>query len=170
MKKKYFWILFFILTMGILKYESKNFTINITKSLPLGIYRLEEASNIQVGDIVQFQLEKEKMDFLYDRGYLPRVADTLLKIVAADSTNANKIRIQYDTLFPILYVENHNWGPILPVDSKNRMVPKISLEEMKPGEGEYLLLSPVARSFDGRYWGSISKEKILKKATPILTF
>ncbi|EFS22143.1 hypothetical protein FSBG_01640 [Fusobacterium gonidiaformans 3-1-5R] len=170
MRKKYVWFLFLILVIGTLQYKSRDYTINITRSLPLGIYHLEEASDIQLGDIVQFQLEKEKMDFLYDREYLPRIADTLLKIVAADSTNSEKIRIQNNSIFPILYIGNHNWGPILPADSKNRVVPQISLEEMKPKEGEYLLLSPVARSFDGRYWGSISKEKILKKATPILIF
>lgn len=65
MRKKYVWFLFLILVIGTLQYKSRDYTINITRSLPLGIYHLEEASDIQLGDIVQFQLEKEKMDFQF---------------------------------------------------------------------------------------------------------
>lgn len=167
--KKYMYILFFLLGIGIVKYESKNYTINITRSLPLGIYRLEEAQNIKIGDIVQFQLEEKEMKFLKERGYLPEIADTLLKIVAANKETAKKIHIEENGLFPILYIENKNWGPIFKKDSKGRNIPSLSLEEIRPEEGEYLLLSPIFKSYDGRYWGSISEDRILHKAVPIFT-
>lgn len=169
MKKKCFWILFLVLSIGILKHKGKNYTINITKSLPVGIYRLEKVQKIKVGDIVEFQLEEEEMNFLKERGYLPDIAGSLLKIVAADKTNADKIAIKQTEVFPLLYIEDKNWGPILSKDSNNRTIPQISLEEMKPKDGEYLLLSPVFRSYDGRYWGVIKKENILNKVTPVFT-
>lgn len=165
-KKKisYIFILFFSI-MFLIKIVAKNYTITVTESLPLGIYKLEEIKSIKVGDIVQFIPSEEEMQLIYNRGYLPRYAKTLLKEVAADFENRNSIKIIEKDNLKFLYVGNKNYGLILEKDSQGRNVNILVEEELKPkNRDEYLLLSQHYKSYDGRYFGVIKRENILKKA------
>lgn len=166
-RKKKAFILFLIIFsfVYIIKTIAKDYTITITESLPLGIYKLTEVDEIKVGDIVQFTPSKEEMELIYYRGYLPRYAKTLLKEVAADYSNRNEIEIRQDVFFKLLYVSGKNYGPILKKDSNGREIEKINLDELKPkNNSEYLLLSSHMKSYDSRYFGLIRKDQILKKA------
>jgi len=54
--------------MFLLRGIAKNYTITVTESLPLGIYKLYSIEdNIKIGDIVQFKPSKEILDFIYNR-------------------------------------------------------------------------------------------------------
>lgn len=152
-----------------IKMIAENYTITITESLPLGIYKLTEAKDIKVGDIVQFSPDEEEMELIYSRRYLPRYAKTLLKEVAADYSNRDEIEIRenifFKDLYKDLYVSGKNYGPVLKKDSSGRNIEKIDLDELKPkNNNEYLLLSSHFKSYDSRYFGLIRREQILKKA------
>lgn len=89
--------LFFFIFMFLFKILAKNYTVVITESLPLGIYKLYPIEDIKVGDIVQFKPDENTITFIKDRGYLPKIADTLIKEVVADYNNRDEIKIVYDT-------------------------------------------------------------------------
>lgn len=165
-KKKIILIFFsFFIFMISLKYIAKDYTITVTESLPLGIYKLSDINEIRIGDIVQFIPEEKEMEKIYKRGYLPTFAKTLLKEVAADFSNRNEIRIKEEETLKFLYVGEKNYGMILDKDSNGREIKALSLEELKPkNKDEYLLLSSHIKSYDSRYFGLIKRENILKKA------
>lgn len=160
--------LFFLIFMLILKIIAMNYTIVITESLPLGIYKLHSIKDtIKIGDIVQFKPDEDTVKFIKNRGYLPEIADTLVKEVAADYSNRDEIKIVYDTNLKLnlLYVGEKNYGPIYFKDSRGRDINPISLKDLKPkNSDEFLLLSSHYKSYDSRYFGLISKKQILNKA------
>lgn len=152
--------------MFLLRGIAKNYTITVTESLPLGIYKLYPIEDdIKIGDIVQFKPSKEILDFIYDREYLPRYATTLLKEVAADYSNRDEIEIVNDGEVSYLYVSGKNYGIILNTDSIGRKITPLRVENLKPrNKDEYLLLSSHTRSYDSRYFGLVNRKEILKKA------
>lgn len=157
--------------MFLLKVIGKDYTVVVTESLPKGIYKLTPATNLKIGDIVQLQPEEELLHFLHQRKYLPDYAKTLVKEIAADYSNRNSIHIKETGLGTMLYVEGKNYGLLLNRDSNGREVFPKNLEEMIPKtEEDYLLLTPAFKSYDGRYFGTIKKERILKKAKIIIKF
>ena len=160
--------LFFFIFMLIFKIIAKNYTVVITESLPLGVYKLYPIKDtIKIGDIVQFKPNKNTIEFLKDRGYLPEIADTLVKEVAADYSNRDEIKLVYDTNLKLnlLYVGEKNYGPIFLKDSKGRDITFVSLEDLKPkNSDEFLLLSSHYKSYDSRYFGLINRKQILNKA------
>lgn len=160
--------LIFFIFMIILKIIAMNYTIVITESLPLGIYKLHSLKDtIKIGDIVQFKPDEDTVKFIKNRGYLPEIADTLVKEVAADYNNKDEIKLVYDTNLKLnlLYVGEKNYGPIYFKDSRGKDIQSVSLKDLKPkNSDEFLLLSSHYKSYDSRYFGLISKKQILKKA------
>ena len=147
--------LFFFIFMLIFKIIAKNYTIVITESLPLGVYKLYPIKDtIKIGDIVQFKPDEDTVKFIKNRGYLPEIADTLVKEVAVDYNNRDEIKLVYDTNLKLnlLYVGEKNYGPIFLKDSKGRDITFVSLEDLKPkNSDEFLLLSSHYKSYDSRY-------------------
>ena len=160
--------LFFFIFMLIFKIIAMNYTIVITESLPLGIYKLYAIKDtIKIGDIVQFKPDEDTIKFIKNRGYLPEIANTLVKEVAADYSNRDEIKLVYDTNLKLnlLYVGEKNYGPIFLKDSKGRDITFVSLEDLKPkNSDEFLLLSSHYKSYDSRYFGLINRKQILNKA------
>lgn len=157
--KGIFILVVFLIFMGILKIEGKNYTINKTKSLPRGIYRLYPPVDLQKGDIIVFEIP-EKAELMFKRGYVSNI-DTLMKKLAALPGDHIEIVDQE------LYVNENNWGKIYEKDKLNRPLPKLQVEDLKPRENEVLVLSDINNSFDGRYFGPIETRRIKHKAKPI---
>ena len=160
--------LFLFVFMLIFKIIAKNYTVVITESLPLGVYKLYPIKDtIKIGDIVQFKPDEDTVKFIKNRGYLPEIANTLVKEVAADYSNRDEIKLIYDTNLKLnlLYVGEKNYGPIFLKDSKGRDITFVSLEDLKPkNSDEFLLLSSHYKSYDSRYFGLINRKQILNKA------
>ena len=160
--------LFFFIFILIFKIIAMNYTIVITESLPLGVYKLYPIKDtIKIGDIVQFKPDEDTVKFIKNRGYLPEIANTLVKEVAADYSNRDEIKLVYDTNLKLnlLYVGEKNYGPIFLKDSKGRDITFVSLEDLKPkNSDEFLLLSSHYKSYDSRYFGLINRKQILNKA------
>ncbi|PGH20856.1 hypothetical protein RN96_07095 [Fusobacterium polymorphum] len=160
--------LFFFIFMLIFKIIGKNYTVVITESLPLGVYKLYPVKDtIKIGDIVQFKPNENTIEFLKDREYLPEIADTLVKEVAADYSNRDEIKFIYDVNLEqnLLYVGEKNYGSIFLKDSKGRNITSVSLEDLRPkNKDEYLLLSSHYKSYDSRYFGLIKRNQILNIA------
>ena len=142
-------------------YFKCNYVINVTPSLPLGIYKLEKVKNLKQGDIVLFNINEETKQMMFERGYIPSKNTKLLKTIGA--LENNKIRIVDD----ILYIDEENYGRILDKDLENRELPSI---EIKMDKGNFLALTKKNLSYDSRYFGQVSLSKIEKKAKLVYEF
>ena len=147
-----------------LKQISKNYTINISPSLPRGIYRLEPVKTIEIGDIVYFNIPSEVENLLREREYTYIFVKTFIKKVAAKEGDTISI------INKNLYVNEENWGIVFDADPQNRKIPQLTIEELTPQEGEILPLTEVEYSFDGRYFGPIKISEIKYKCKLVFEF
>lgn len=144
-----------IVIIGVLYITSYFFTINLTESMPKGIYIMYPAINLKKGDIVLIPIVPEA------KKYVPNKTKYMIKILAG--TSEDKILIKNDELF----INNQSWGKIYEIDGDGEKLPKANLKIKKD---EVLLLVKTDRSFDGRYFGAIKKKNIKRKARLIYQF
>lgn len=142
-------------------YFKCSYIINVTPSLPLGIYKLEKVKDLKKGDVVLFDINKEEKEMMFERGYIPYKKTKLLKTVGA--LEDNKINIVDN----ILYIDEENYGRILDKDLENRKLPSI---DIKVEKGNFLALTKKNLSYDSRYFGQVSLDKIEKKARLVYEF
>lgn len=150
----------FIIIFSLIYFKC-NYVINVTPSLPLGIYRLEEVKNLKQGDIVLFDINKETKQRMFERGYIPVKSTKLLKTIGA--LENNKITI----INSILYIDGESYGRILDKDLENRVLPSI---EIRVDKGNFLALTKKNLSYDSRYFGQVSLNKIERKAKLVYKF
>lgn len=131
------------------------FTINITPSMPKGIYFIYPVFQIKKGDIVLISVVP------LAKKYVPIRTKYMMKVVAG--TNKDEIYTQNDELF----INGMSWGKIYSFDGKGEKLPKADL---KVKEDEVLLLVKTDRSFDGRYFGATKKKDIKRKVKLIYKF
>lgn len=148
----------------ILKDISKHITINISRSLPRGVYRLYTPLKIDRGDIIVFPIPENVRETFEKRKYTSKFVTSIMKKAAAFENDNITIKKE------VLYINNTAWGKIYKYDSKFRALPELSLEEIIPKKNEILPLSNVDHSFDGRYFGPIEEKKIIYKAELLFTF
>ena len=158
-------ILIFIIFIGCLLSQRNKYIINPSKSLTRGIYKTFPVETINKGDIVVFNIPNNIKKMAKEREYILKDAQTLMKIVAA--TKDDIVIIEKGELF----INGISWGKIAYKDSHlRRLEPKNEKELQPKSDDEYLLLSKVRNSFDGRYIGTIKRKDIIYKAELFLEF
>ena len=89
-RKKYLILLIFFITLNILGiYTRKSFVINISSSIPVGIYKVDKSTYFKRGDIVTFSTKKYK-DILDYPGSIKNI--TFSKYIAGISGDYIRIR------------------------------------------------------------------------------
>ena len=141
-----------------------HFTVNISDSLPKGVYWLTKAKGIKKGDIVLFNVPENAEKYIHGRKYLKKDVKKLLKKVAATEKD-NIMRIDDK-----LYINREFHSYIKNKDSKGRELPYLSSDSLQPMTGELLVLGTHPSSFDSRYFGVIKKSEIENKAKLILKY
>lgn len=132
---------------------SKIYVINVTPSIPLGIYKLEKFDGVlKKGDLVVYEVDDKYKNLTSIKGTMFKP----VKPVAA--FYEDKVEIKGNRI----YVNGEDYGEIFPEISSNF--------NGKIKEDEVLTLSKVRGTFDGRYYGAIKKSKIEKKARLIYEF
>ncbi len=137
-------------------YLSKNYAFNVTPSVPLGIYKIykiKKGETLKKGDLVIYEIPSE----LQKLTSLRNTDIPSLKPVAA--IYGDKIEIKDNRI----YVNNEDYGKIV----LNKNLPKFD-GNLK--EDEILTLSKVENTFDGRYYGGIKKNRIIRKARLVYEF
>lgn len=158
-------ILIFIIFIGCLLSQRNKYIINPSKSLTRGIYKTFPVETINKGDIVVFNIPNNIKKMAKEREYILKDAQTLMKIVAA--TKDDIVTIEKGELF----INGISWGKIAYKDSHLRKLDPKNEKELQPkSDDEYLLLSKVRNSFDGRYIGIIKRKDIIYKAELFLEF
>jgi conjugative transfer signal peptidase TraF len=143
--------------------------INLSASMPRGIYLLSGDSGINVGDFVMVCLDHPLAQFALQRRYLHRgnCADgsqPLLKQVVAMGSDevvllTNTIMIHHKTL---------PHSSTFRVDSINRPLPEISrgLYILKANQ-LWLYGTDSAKSWDSRYFGAVDRSEVMSVVKPL---
>lgn len=137
---------------------------NSTASLPRGLY-LAIPKEPAAGDIVVFEPTELERRYAVARGYLPRPNANFLKRVGA--MPGDIYRVAKDGTFTIngAYI-----GQAEERDSKDRPLPQLVREvDYVVPSGEFLPITNVTRSFDGRYTGTVPLKNIKSVVIPLLT-
>ena len=136
----------------------KSYYLNLSPSVPLGVYRLTSSVPLAVGDLVVFDPPEETHPFIYGRHWLPE-GWPLIKYIGALQGDTYS---QKDDSF---FINNTYIGMVYDRDDEGRTLPKITgTHTVEPGM--FLPVSPYSRSFDGRYFGTVPVNSIKGKASP----
>ena len=133
--------------VGLLLWNA-GYRVNVTASLPKGIYRLASGAPAK-GDLVSFCLEGEFVDLAQERGYLqagscPSGLRPLLKTLAGlpgDVVNPAALHIRA-------------------ADSEGRAMPSVLPDGGIIPPGMALVLADHSGSFDSRYFGLVPLESL----------
>jgi conjugative transfer signal peptidase TraF len=134
------------------------YILNVSRSVPVGLYRLEGRS-LQCGDFAVIQLDQPWHDLAQSRGYLLSKA-WLIKPVAAlagDHVCRSEQLITINGRFAAIAQSTDEMGRSLPKWGGCR-----ALEQ-----DEMFLLSDLDGSFDGRYFGITRRSALVARAVPI---
>lgn len=158
--KKYIILSIFLLvlnTLGI--YTRKCFVLNISSSIPIGIYKVDKSIDFKKGDIITFST-KNYSDILNYSGSIKNV--TFSKYVVGIS--GDYIRIENNKI----YINNKKKGNIFKVDGLNNKLPQLKEKKYIVKVDEVFVLGTNDKSFDSRYYGCIKKSDVIYKLVPFI--
>ena len=159
-KKKSLFLPLFLIILNILGiYTRKYFVLNISSSIPIGIYKVDKSIDFKRGDIVTFSTKKYKYILDYP-GSIKNI--TFSKYIAGIS--GDYIRIENNKI----YVNNKEKGNIFKVDGLNNRLPQLKEKEYIVKEDEVFVLGTNDKSFDSRYYGCIKKSDVIYKLVPLI--
>ncbi|MES2255534.1 MAG: S26 family signal peptidase [Pseudomonadota bacterium] len=133
---------------------------NATASAPLGLYRLEAPVELHRGDLALVKLPSSIGKFAAQRGYLP-VTVPLIKPVAA---LAGEIVCGIGSF---IFIGGNVAARRLDRDTQGRVMPRWEGCRSLGPDDAFLLNPSVQASFDGRYFGVVSRRAILGRLIPI---
>lgn len=135
---------------------------NASASVPVGLYTLRPAGELDVGDLVAVTPPTPLARFLAERHYLPLDTPLLKRVAALPGHQVCRVRrtITVDGIELGAALDRDRHGRDLPVWQGCRRV----------GNGAVFLMNwSVRDSLDGRYFGTLPAATILGRATPLYT-
>ncbi len=156
----YGYLAVFLVTLNILGiYTRKSFVINISSSIPIGIYKVDKSTDFKRGDIITFST-KNYSDILNYSGSIKNI--TFSKYIAGIS--GDYIRIENNKI----YINDKEKGNIFKTDGLNNNLPQLKEKEYIVKEDEIFVLGTNDKSFDSRYYGCIKKSDVIYKLVPFI--
>lgn len=135
---------------------------NASQSVPVGLYRLQEARRLDVTELVAVRPPEPLASFLDLNGYLPSGLPMLKRVLALPGQTVCRtgLTIAVDSIEMGQARERDDRGRPLPVWQGCRVI----------AEGEVFLMNwQSVASFDGRYFGPIPRSAVIGKALPVWT-
>lgn len=142
---------------------SEIFYLNVTSSLPQGLYMKIPSKEFSRGDYIIYEPTEEVKAIIVRNGWGNGKHDFLKKVGAV---SGDKFSINADTL--IFEIEGKYIGKVFEKDNVGHELPKLRGEFEVP-QNCVLPIATSERSFDGRYSGAISKKQIKAQVVPIFT-
>ncbi len=138
------------------------FIWNASASVPIGLYAVHPAGKLAITELVVVRPPPALARFLARRDYLPNGVPMLKRVLALPGQtvcrNNRKIAVDGITMGSALDRDSH--GRPLPVWRGCRRVP----------DSQVFLMNWQSRdSFDGRYFGLLSRATIIGRAVPVWT-
>ncbi|WP_417466183.1 S26 family signal peptidase [Kordiimonas sp.] len=136
---------------------------NASASMPLGFYRITDKNNLKLGDIVAVNLPLKLQKLAEKRGYIGPDIPLLKRVMALKGDEVCRQGVQ-------VFIGGRPIATALLRDSVGRDLPRwqgcLTLKE-----NEFFALNPdVQTSFDGRYFGVLSRDLIIGRAHPLCWF
>lgn len=135
---------------------------NVTASVPTGLYHIRGKASLYVGERVAIDPPPGLRRYLADRGYLPSRVP-LLKEVAA--LGGDRVCRTGDAIT----VNSARLGVARTHDSKGRALPSWQGCVKLAAEQIFVMNRHAPGSFDGRYFGPISRAQVIGRASPVWT-
>ena len=134
---------------------------NASASVPIGLYAVSPASQLQINDLVVVRPPTNAAAFLAEGGYLPRGVPILKHILALAGQTVCRLgsAVSVDAVAVGYARERDSRGRALPIWQGCRVL----------GKDEVFLMNRAADSFDGRYFGPLQRSTIVGCATPLWT-
>jgi conjugative transfer signal peptidase TraF len=133
---------------------------NASASVPIGLYVVGPATQVQVDDLVVVRPPDNVAAFLADGGYLPRGVPLLKHVLALRGQTVCRIgrTITVDSLAVGDARERDSHGRALPLWQGCRVIADVDV---------FLMNRRSADSFDGRYFGPLPVATVVGRAKPI---
>lgn len=156
---------------------SKFFIINISSSMPKGLYWIDGQNHssrdplvFNKGDIVAVCLNKANRDLGLKRDYILasnkcQNSEPLIKSIFAIPGDNVILKMNDITLNRKVF-----HYPTLLIDSKGRPLHTFPRGSYLKTSGYWLIGTNDKKSWDSRYWGPVDVSQILFRLTPLLTF
>jgi conjugative transfer signal peptidase TraF len=140
---------------------SPQFIWNASASVPIGLYAVEPAIELQLNDLVVVSLPEEVAAFLAEGGYLPRGVPILKHVLALPGQAVCRFgsAISVDAVAVGDARERDSRGRALPSWHGCRVV----------ATGDVFLMNRSPDSFDSRYFGPLPAATIVGRAEPLWT-
>lgn len=132
-------------------------TFNPTPSLKTGFYLITNIKKVQKGDIVTIKYPESIKNVIFPSKFYYREVNGFMKIIAGIPGDLIETKNQK------VYINGILKGNISIADSKGRHLPQSNVNKILE-ENEYYLMGEAENSFDSRYWGTVKRKEILKKA------
>ena len=139
--------------------EEKIIYVNLTDSVPRGVYVRVPKNKIMRGDYIVYEPTEKIQKIMVANGW-SNGKEKFLKIVVGISGDKYEIGENF-------IVNGKNLGEVLAKDSEGHELPNI-YGKYKVGAGEILPAGTNVKSFDGRYTGTIKESEIEAKVVPII--
>ena len=141
-------------------YLRENYRLNVTSSLPVGIYKIDKIDEVKKGDKLTFKIPNDVKQYMLDRNYINKSVISFLKRVGA--LEGDNIEVGNN-----LVINGEIIKPILKKDTLGRDLP-VKYGKYKLKSGEFFMLGDTLNSFDSCYIGIVKEEQLEKKAKLIL--
>lgn len=129
---------------------------NATASAPIGLYWLSSSRDLAIGDLVLAEPPGWVRPLAAKRGYLPLNVALVKRIVALSGDKICAVNRRIAINGHIVTVQQER-------DASHRPLPHwFGCRTLRPGE-VFLLMAGVPASFDGRYFGPVSRHAVLGK-------
>ena len=135
---------------------------NGTASVEVGWYLLLSPEDVAEGDMVIFSLPEDMQQLAESRDWLPKGTKLLKRVGALDGAVYGVNESQQ------FYVNEKYLGQASTVDGLGRSMPDKAKGGHVVEAGAFLPVGDNPRSFDGRYYGTVSLERIEHKAVLVL--
>ena len=138
--------------------------MNTTASLPIGIYLAIPGFGIRDGDIVAYEQDEEVMALVRQNGWISNEDDpAFIKYAAIEGGH-----YEVDPISLIFSINGKLIGNAMTNDGKGHtMTPRYGAFEIE--HGQFLPYTYASRSYDGRYTGTVSTQRIYSRVIPLLT-
>ena len=148
-----------VLTMG---EATPAYVWNASKSVPIGVYRLQPAGKLVVTELVAVRPPEPLATFLDLNGYLPIGVPMLKRVLALPGQTVCRkgLTISVDAI---------DMGEALSRDSRGRPLPAWQGCRVVGADELFLMNWQSEDSLDGRYFGLVPQSSVIGKARPAWT-
>lgn len=136
---------------------------NASASVPVGLYVVQASNPPSLGDLVAVRLPEDLSSRVFERGYVG--ADTLLlkRVAAVSGMTVCRVGLDIDIGGTVVAQAASD-------DRQGRPLPRWTGCVTLESDDVFLLITDVADSLDGRYFGPLSADTILGRAIPLWTY